>query len=207
MIRNGLRLKTYDLIGGRAYDMDNTTFDYTQLAAQFGVFVHHVDQLELYLRAEKQDPDRVLKIGKEFSAGKTVDAMPDWVMDRSIRLYLSMRDMVEEYQWDFVGIKCQLELINNYCSPCLGMAQLNDDGWVTACECDTSGALSSYMLSMLANEPAYIGDISGLDFDTQMLRLANCGAMAMKLARPDVPVRLTRQLSAMGKTPGICTSF
>ena len=40
-----------------------------------------------------------------------------------------------------------------------------------------------------------------------MLTLANCGAMAMRLARPDVPVQLTQQLEAMGPGRGVCTTY
>ena len=104
-------------------------------------------------------------------------------------------------------MKCQPEMINNYCSVCIGMAQLNDEGVPTACECDTSGVLTSYMLSLLADEPAYMGDTADLSFERQMLTLANCGAMTMRLARPDEPVQLTQQYDYMGPATGVCTTY
>ena len=207
MIVARLNNTTYGLVGGRAYDMSCTTFDYTQVHTQFGVFTHHVDQMDMYLRAEAQTPHRVAEATKRITEGKRVIDVPEQVMDRSVRLYLALRDMVDEYKWDFVGVKCQPEMINNYCSVCLGMAQLNDDGIPTTCECDTSGVLTSYMMALLSDEPVYMGDTADLSYETQVLTLANCGAMAMRLARPDEPVQLTRQYYFMGQTPGICTTY
>jgi len=207
MIVARLRNATYGLVGGRAYDMMCTTFDYTQLQTQFGVFTHHIDQMDMYLRAQAQDSARVAAAAKRITAGREVIDVPEVVMDRSVRLYLALRDMVDEYHWDFVGVKCQPEMINNYCSVCIGMAQLNDEGVPTACECDTSGVLTSYMMALLADEPVYMGDTADLSYDRQMLTLANCGAMAMRLARTDQPVQLTRQYDYMGRTPGVCTTY
>ena len=85
-------------------------------------------------------------------------------MERSVRTYLALHDMAEEYHWDFLGVKCQPEMINNYCSVCIGIAQMNDDGIPTACECDTPGILTSYMMSLLVDEPVYFGDTAGLEY-------------------------------------------
>jgi L-fucose isomerase-like protein len=207
MIAARLRNTTYGFVGGRAYDMENTIFDPAQLLEQFGVFTHHVDQLELYLRAEAQQPQRVHEATQQIVQGRQVIGVPDKVMERSVRTYLALHDMAEEYRWDFLGVKCQPEMINNYCSVCIGVAQMNDDGIPTACECDTPGILTSYMMSLLVDEPVYFGDTAGLDYRTQRLTLANCGAMAMRLAQPDVPVQLTLQLEAMGPGRGVCTTY
>lgn len=206
MLKARLNNTTYGMVGGRAYDMNCTTFDYTQIQNQFGVFTHHVDQMEMYLRAQRQPAPRVDEARARITAGRVVEA-PEVVLDHSVRAYLALRDMVDEYRWDFVGVKCQPEMIENYCGVCLGMAQLNDDGVPTACECDTSGVITSYMLSLLADEPAYMGDTADLRYDTQVLVLANCGAMAMRLARTDEPVRLTEQLRGMGAATGVCTTY
>ena len=206
MVKARLNNTTYGLVGGRAYDMTCTTFDYTQIQNQFGVFTHHVDQIEMYLRAQGLAADRVAQTRARITEGKVVE-VPEQVLDHSLRSYLALRDMVDEYRWDFVGVKCQPEMINNYCGVCLAIAQLNDDGIPTACECDTSGVLTSYMLSLLADEPAYLGDTADLSYDTQILTLANCGAMAMRLARPDEPVQLTEQYTSMGPATGVCTTY
>ena len=61
MIVARLRNTTYGFVGGRAYDMENTIFDPAQVLEQFGVFTHHVDQLDMYLRAEAQPAARVAR--------------------------------------------------------------------------------------------------------------------------------------------------
>ena len=207
MIAQRMQGKKYGFIGGRTYGMYSAVFDYSQLMEQFGIDVHHVDQLDLYLRSEEQDAELVAKTLEERTKDCVIDNVRPIIMERSVREYLSLRDMVEDYGWDFVGIKCQPEMTHKYCGVCLGMALLNDDGISTTCETDTSGAITNYMLQMLTGEIPYMGDVADADLNTQILTLANCGAMGLKLAAPGKPVRITEQYRAMGECTGSCTTY
>jgi L-fucose isomerase len=207
MIAQRLRGKRYGYLGGRTYGMYSTVFDYTQLMSQFGIEVHHADQLDLYLRSEAQEAGIVKKTLSRVIADRVVDGVPPTVLERSIREYLALHDMVRDYGWDFLGIKCQPEMTDHYCGACLGMALLNDDGISATCEADTNGALTNYMLQMLTDEAPFMGDTVDADPETQIMVLANCGAIAMSLADPDVPVRLTEQYECMCPKTGACTSF
>lgn len=207
MVAARLRGATYGLVGGRAYDMENTIFDPAQLLKQFGVITHHMDQLELYFRAEAQDPARVREATREFIQGKEVIDVPELVMERSIRTYLALHDMTVEYKWDFVGVKDQPEMIHNYCSTGVAVACMNDVGIPTVDECDTPGAVTAYMMSLLVDEPVWMGDAADVDVDTQIMPLLNGGNMATRLARPDVPVKLTQQYEFMGRCTGVSTTY
>ena len=72
MLKARLNNTRYGLVGGRAYDMMSTVFDYTQLQTQFGVFTHHVDQMEMYLRAQAQPAARVAEATGRITAGRQV---------------------------------------------------------------------------------------------------------------------------------------
>ena len=207
MIAQRLQGKRYGYLGGRTYGMYSTVFDYTQLMSQFGIEVHHVDQLDLYLRSEAQDNNSVEETLSRITEDKVVDGVRPTVLRRSIREYLALHDMVKEYGWDFVGIKCQPEMTDHYCGVCLGMALLNDDGISTTCEADTNGALTNYMLHMLTDEAPFMGDTVDADPDNQIMVMANCGAIATNLAVPDEPVRLTEQYECMCPETGACTTF
>jgi L-fucose isomerase len=207
MLAQRLKGKKYGFIGGRTYGMYSAVFDYVQLMRQFGIDVHHVDQMDLYLRSEAQDAKAVGKTMAAVTQGMVVEDVRPMIMERSVREYLSLKDMVKEYGWDFVGIKCQPEMTYKYCGVCLGMALLNDDGISTTCETDTSGAITNYMLQMLTDEIPFMGDTADADMEAQIITLANCGAMATKLAAPGKPVRITEQYLGMGPMTGACTTF
>jgi L-fucose isomerase len=187
--------------------MYSAVFDYTQLMEQFGIDVHHVDQLDLYLRSEAQDPGVVTDTLNAVTKDLVVEEVPSLVMDRSVRQYLSLKDMVKEYGWDFVGVKCQPEMTYQYCGVCLAVALMNDDGISTTCETDTNGALTNYMLHMLTDEVPFMGDTADADLASQIMTLANCGSWGMKLASTDRPVKITQQYDAMGPATGACTTY
>ena len=80
--------------------------------------------------------------------------------------------MFKKNKWDFAGIKCQFELIDNYLAPCLPVALWNDDGFVVACESDQNAALTMLVLQRLSGRPVMFADIQYLDCEKSMARLS-----------------------------------
>src|SRR5687768_13247574 len=116
-----LRGLTYCLIGGRSLGIDTTVVDPAQWARQFGLDVDHVDQFELVRRAEAQlaNGSRVAPALEYLE--KTVRRIhwtpPDAtfrltkdLLRRQLAMYYAAIDLIEEFKYDFCGIKGQREL-------------------------------------------------------------------------------------------------
>jgi L-fucose isomerase len=212
-----LRGARYCQIGGRALSMYTGVADTAQWKSQFGIEVEHMDQWELVLQAERMADGDV----REFVRGvrgrfQRVDP-DDTVLERSGRVYLALKRIFEQGRYDFVGVKCQFEMIDNYIAPCLPISMLNDEGLVTACEADMNAALSMLVLNSLTGAPAMFADTSFIDRERGMLRLLNCGTAATHFAPSPDAVVLTDCPDEMGSVDpatgghrtqgGACTHF
>jgi L-fucose isomerase len=181
----------YGHIGGKCLSMMTADGDANGWRRQFGIDVDHAEQWTLIHEAQAI-PDAearpyVDQWRREF-ASVEVD---DEVLLKSARLYLAGKAMFARRRWDFVGIKCQFELLDHYLAPCLPIALWNDEGLVAACETDMNAALTMFALHHVSGGPVMFSDIQYLDRTAGWARFLNCGTAASRLAggRQNVALR------------------
>ena len=204
-VKNQMDGMRYGLLGGRCMYMYTAAVDPIQMKQLFGVETVHVDQYEMVLRAQKIDTQRVERFVRDFRSryGKIE---PDGdVLDRSVRIYFAMKDMAADHRLDFMGVKCMPEIVSNYCSCCVGVSHMNNDGVVAACEADTNAALSMQVLKLLSGSPAGFADVFTVDKESGDVRLVNCGVLATDLATSHKDVDWALQYEFIGPARG-CTS-
>jgi len=188
---NALKGQTYGLFGGRSMGMYTAVANQDQWQKIFGVDVEHIDQLEIVRRAEFVDEKKVenafkwleARVGKIFYDGKKLTPEK---LKFQIRCYYATREIIDELGLDFIGIKCQPELSDNYCTQCLSQAFLNDpydwDGEhepiVCACEIDMDGAMTMQILKLLTGYPALFMDFRHYYPDEDIFVFCNCGSQA-----------------------------
>lgn len=188
-VMNELRGKRFGLFGGRSMGMYTATADPSQVKKLFGVEIEHVDQYLVIYEAEKiPDTEANLVLGQMKEKFGEV-ASPEEGLRRSIKLYLALKKVINEKKLDFIGVKCPPEVLSLYTSYCVAVAFLNNEGIMTACECDINGAITMEILHELANGPAYFGDVLDIDYETRILTAANCGSTATDLAKTPKEVR------------------
>ncbi len=196
-----LRGQTYGLIGGRSLGMYTAVSDTRQWQDIFGVDVEHVDQLEIVRLAEQvpnTQAEKALKwleqnVGEIHYDGKKLTPEK---LKYQIKCYEATRRIIREKALDFVGIKCQPELSDNYVTQCLSAAFLNDKyDWngshepiVCACEVDMDGALTMQILKLLSDDPVLFMDFRHYDEEEDVFVFCNCGSQATYYAgRSDDP--------------------
>ena len=190
-----LRGQTYGSVGGRSLGISTGTNNAAQWERLFGVDTEHIDQLEIVSRANCIPEQRIGQClawidqhyGQVlFSREGRFEASH---LRRMAASYLAMKSIVEDYELDFCGIKCQTELSNGFCLQCLTVQLLNDpydmDGLkepvACSCEADADGALSMQILKNISGgQPTALQDIASITPDGFVL--ANCGAMASHFA-------------------------
>ncbi|MDT0309501.1 hypothetical protein RM780_21430 [Streptomyces sp. DSM 44917] len=172
-----------------------------QWMRQFGVDVEEIDQWEIVRRSANADPARVsaARAWLEKHAGGVHydgDRLTPELLERQIRAYYAMRELIEEWNLDFSGIKGQPELTTHFCTMDVAEAFLNDPyDWegpkethVTATEADMDGALTMQILKLLSGDPVLFADVRHYHADKNVWDLCNSGQHATwYAARSDDP--------------------
>lgn len=181
-VRAELKVAVYGSIGGRCLEMIPTSSDENQLRRMFGMHIDPVEQWTLIHRAQAVSAARVRPLVKKWRGAFKRIACAPRALERSARIYLAGSELFAERGWSFVGIQCQLDLIDNYLAPCLPIALWNDEGFIVSCENDINNALGMFLLSRLGGRPVMFADVQFIDRERNLMRVLNCGMAAPSLA-------------------------
>jgi len=202
-----LKGKRLCLVGGRVMGMYTTMADIIQLKDLFEIELEHVDAVRIYLAAQNAPQQEVSRIKEwiQISMGKV--STDEKVLERSIRLYIALKDVLVKDGYSIAAVKCQDEMINNYASSCLAISLLNDEGFTVSCESDINAALTMKILRSISGGVSLFGDVNHLDLERNILRVVNCGSMPTFMAKSRKDVDLANQYEYMGKAGGATTVF
>lgn len=199
---------TFGRIGGRPMGMYTAVANSDQWLAKFGVDVEEIDQWELVRRAEAVDAGRA-QAGREWLerhvAGVHYDGrqLTPELLERQVRSYHAMRELIDEWSLDFCGIKAQPELTDHFATMDVAEAFLNDpydwegakESIVCATEADMDGALTMQMLKQLSATPVLFADVRHFHTDLGIWDLCNSGQHATWFAaRSDDPAENLRSV-------------
>lgn len=193
----GLRGCTFGRIGGRPMGMNTAVANTDQWMEIFGVDVEEIDQWEIVRRSEKVEASRVeaaIAWLEKYSAGVHYDGrlLTPELLGRQVRSYYAMRELIDEWNLDFSGIKGQPELTTHFATMDVAEAFLNDPyDWegpkpthVTATEADMDGALTMQILKLISGgTPALFADVRHYHADPGVWDLCNSGQHATWYAR------------------------
>jgi L-fucose isomerase len=202
---NRLKGMSYVSVGGRSINIDTTVADPALWMKKFGIDVDSVDQMELVRRAEIIQKERketiqnaVAYLEKHTKGFQWLDPKPGSSfsltresVDKAVSLYYGMIDLVEEFDYDFCGIKGQRELTEHYVTSDIAEAFLNDcyapdgtphDPVICATEADMDAALTMKIFNLISGRPVLFADIRNYYKDKDFWDLCNSGAHATYFA-------------------------
>ncbi|MBO0880710.1 MAG: L-fucose/L-arabinose isomerase family protein [Mycobacterium sp.] len=198
----GLRGSTFGRIGGRPMGMYTAVSNADQWLSTFGIDVEEIDQWEIVRRSESIEDSRV-KAGvawiERYAKAVHYDGsrLTPELLGRQIRSYHAMRELIDEWNLDFSGIKGQPELTTHFATMDVTEAFLNDPyDWegpkpthVTSTEADMDGALTMQLLKLISGgTPALFADVRHYHADRDVWDLCNSGQHATWFAaRSDDP--------------------
>ncbi|MEC3981407.1 L-fucose/L-arabinose isomerase family protein [Amycolatopsis sp. H20-H5] len=185
-----LRGSTFGRFGGRPMGMNTAVANTDQWMRKFGVDVEEIDQYELVLRAESADAAEAAGAREWLERLATVhydgDKLTPELLERQLRSYLAIRDIIAERKLDFSGIKGQPELTEHFATMDVTEAFLNDPyDWngpkavhVTATEADMDGALTMQLMHKISGTPVLFADVRHYHADRDIWDLCNSGQHA-----------------------------
>jgi L-fucose isomerase len=195
-----LRGSTFGRIGGRPMGMNTAVANTDQWQRQFGIDVEEIDQWEIVRRADLADAAEKTKAREwlERHANVHYDGkkLTPELLERQVGSYLAMRELIDEWNLDFTGIKGQPELTQYFATMDIAEAFLNDPyDWngpkephVCATEADMDGALTMQLFKQISGTPVLFADVRHYHGDRDIWDLCNSGQHATwYAARSDDP--------------------
>jgi hypothetical protein len=154
----------------------------------FGTKVLAMDFAPLNDLYKKADKAEARKWADQWmsQARKTVEPSRAEI-ERSGEMYLAMRELMARNKAQAIAINCLGGFYGGHITayPCLGFFQLNNDGYVGACEADLTSTITMLLMTYLTGRPGYISD-PVVDTAKNQIIYAHCVAPS-KVYGPDGP--------------------
>ena len=192
-IRARLDGTTVGIVGERPDGFEPCDYDVGLLAETAGVTAETATLPELFALAESAPADATQRVRERVATTLDgVDNVDQEDLDRSLRLHLGLRQLIDERGWSGVATRCWPECFTEFGGACCSPhSLLNDDGMPGCCEADAYGIVTSLMLQWLGDGPAFVADLVDLDPRDDTGVLWHCGMAPLAMANPNVPARAT----------------
>ena len=181
-LKNWLNLSTIGTFGGRGMGQTCGAADPSQWMRMFGIDIDSRDTTAVIRTAEQIT-------GKELEAlaprlQKLFGKVPDSsvVNERSIRLYLALKKIVEQEKFDFYTIQSFPGLGDHYSATCFAQSMMLEDGHGTSTLGDFNTVLTVLLLTKLSQERVYYGDLQHIDVQNKEIKIIGDGACPPSLA-------------------------
>jgi L-fucose isomerase-like protein len=177
-----LNMSTLGTFGGRGMGQTCGVADPSQWMRMFGVDIDSRDTTELIRQAEKVSAKEISDLQPRLQ--RLFGAAPERnvVNERSIRLYLALKKIVEREKFDFYTIQSFPGLGDDYSATCFAQSMMLEDGFGTSTLGDFNTALTVWLLTKLSKEPVYYGDLQHIDKKKKEIKIIGDGACPPSLA-------------------------
>jgi L-arabinose isomerase len=177
-------------VGGVSPGFHNMMVDPRHLNENLGLTVGEHEMGELVRRAEGYDDSVVLAQAQMMrDAATEVTVKSNKAFERVTRVYLALKDMVTEYEYDALSVQCWSKIQELYhIVPCMAYSWLgSEDGVAVSCEGDIQGAISMYLLNLLteSTQSSTLLDLAAFDPKTNYAMMFHCGVTPRHFANKD----------------------
>ena len=181
-LKNSLNLATIGAFGGRGMGQTCGVADPSQWMRMFGIDIDSRDTTEIIRMAERIPAAQLGALQPRLR--ELFGAVPEanTVNDRSIRLYLALKEVVERERYAFYTIQSFPGLADDYAATCFAQSMMLEDGHATSTLGDFNTALTVFLLMRLSKERIYYGDLQHIDRKTREIKIIGDGACPPSLA-------------------------
>ncbi|MDY0167394.1 MAG: hypothetical protein RBS80_12670 [Thermoguttaceae bacterium] len=207
-MKQWLNGSTVGTLGGRGMGQTCGAADPSQWMKMFGVDIDSRDTTELIRTAQEISAEELAQLAPRIE--QLFGKMPDQnaVTDRSMRLYLAIKKLVEKNRWDFYTIQSFPGLADDYAATCFAQSMMLEDGFGTSTLGDLNTALSVLLLAKLGNEPVYYGDLQHIDKQSGEIKIIGDGACPPSLACKLGPAGFAQHgIATEGEAGGLSVSL
>jgi len=184
---NKLSKSKIGLLGYVSMGMYTGTFDHVSVRAKIGPEIEHLDQYVVVKKmSEVDDKEAEELVSKVKDLWEVSEKVTDEDLKRCMKMYLALKDIVYEFGWDALTVKCQYELSRYFgLAPCIPLSMLGDE--VTcSCEGDVPLLITQLIMHYITGETTTYGDVHNIDERTVLLGACGFAPFKLALGRPRV---------------------
>jgi L-fucose isomerase-like protein len=181
-LKNSLNLATVGAFGGRGMGQTCGVADPSQWMRMFGIDIDSRDTTEIIRTAENVPAAQVEELKPRLRQLFGREPESNAVNERSIQLYLALKQIVERENYLFYTIQSFPGLADDFAATCFAQSMMLEDGHGTSTLSDFNTALTVYLLTRLSSERVYYGDLQHIDRRTNEIKIIGDGACPPSLA-------------------------
>lgn len=186
-----LRGSILGLFGYRPTAFYNSAFDEGLIRKTFGITIEETDLKVVFDRMQQVDEEELNRdlayVKETFCLGD--DFIDEYRVNHS-RLYLTLKQLMQEQNYAYGVIKCWPEMGNLNSVPCAVLGRLADEGYSIACEGDVDVSLSMALQNALTDKANFITDLIDINDAENYLTFWHCGNAAPSLHHCSCDVKL-----------------
>src|SRR5215470_14951864 len=181
-MKNWLNLSTIGTFGGRGMGQTCGAADPSQWMGMFGIDIDSRDTTAVIRTSEQITGQEIEAFAPRLQKlfGKIPD--PSLVNQRSIRLYLALKKIVQQEKFVFYTIQSFPGLGDHYSATCFAQSMMLEDGYGSSTLGDFNTALTVLLLTKLSKERVYYGDLQHIDKKKKEIKIIGDGACPPSLA-------------------------
>ncbi|HHX39704.1 MAG TPA: hypothetical protein GX715_07050 [Armatimonadetes bacterium] len=181
-MKQWLNMSTIGAFGGRGMGQTCGVADPSQWMRMFGCDIDTRDTTDLIRTANAITADQITAIEPRIQQLFGTVPERNVVNERSIRLYLALKEIIAREKWDFYTIQSFPGLGDDYTASCFAQSMMLEDGVGTSTLGDFNTALTVLLLTKLSKEPVYYGDLQHIDKQNNEIKIIGDGACPPSLA-------------------------
>ena len=170
-----------------------------RLRERLGVEIQQLSSAEFLARADGIDDERIASLAQQWLADAAAAQEPDREdLNSAARLFLALSDHMSESGSAAVSVGCLEIMYQHQRRPfCFVLATLRDLGLPAGCESDATATLTMLILELIAERPAYMGNLVLADPDENLVAISHGCSPRFMFGRdaPPLPYRLVHSHS------------
>lgn len=181
-LKNRLNLSTIGAFGGRGMGQTCGAADPSQWMKTFGIDIDSRDTTEIIRTAQAVTAGEIRTARRRMQPLFRQTIPTDKTAERSIRLYLALKKIVDRERFDFYTIQSFPGLGDDYSATCFAQSMMLEDGVGTSTLGDFNTGLTVKLLTDLSPERVYYGDLQHIDTRNNEIKIIGDGACPPSLA-------------------------
>jgi L-fucose isomerase-like protein len=181
-LKNSLNMSTLGTFGGRGMGQTCGVADPSQWMRMFGIDIDSRDTTELLRTAERISAEQLKELEPRIKKLFGTTPERNTVNERSMRLYLAIKEIVDREKFAFYTIQSFPGLADDYSASCFAQSMMLEDGYGTSTLGDFNTALTVLLLTKLSGERVYYGDLQHIDKKKKEIKIIGDGACPPSLA-------------------------
>jgi len=175
------------LLGYASMGMYTGTFSHVNLRKKLGPEIDHLDQYVLIKKAEEVSNEQVSSLVQKAKQEWDLEpGVKDENIQIAMKMYTALRELVQQFKWDALTVKCQYELSKYYKNtPCVPLSMLGSE-MPCSCEGDILLVVTQLLLHYLSNDVVTYGDVHNIEKKSIVLGACGFAPFAMGEGRPKV---------------------